>query len=67
MQHHRSGEEKTIPFRTERYFCTNGVWYFDTRGGQQQGPFVSKQEMQGELLLFIREQAMLRQSMREPQ
>jgi len=59
MQYHRSGETKSIPFRTERYFCSNGVWYFDTRGGQQRGPFASKQEMQGELILFIRDQVML--------
>ncbi|VAW60560.1 hypothetical protein MNBD_GAMMA11-501 [hydrothermal vent metagenome] len=65
MQHHRSGEENPIPFRTERYFCTNGVWYFDTRGGHQKGPFASKQEMQGELLLFIREQVTLNQSLKQ--
>ncbi len=56
MQHHRYGEEKSIPFRTERYFCSNGVWYFDTRGGRQKGPYASKQEMQAELVLFIQEQ-----------
>ncbi|VAW70158.1 hypothetical protein MNBD_GAMMA09-2578 [hydrothermal vent metagenome] len=56
MQHHRYGEEKSIPFRTERYFCSNGVWYFDTRGGHQKGPYISKQEMQAELMQFIQEQ-----------
>ena len=58
MQQARAGETQTIPFRTERYFCTNGVWYFQTRGGQQMGPFIDKQEMEAELLLFIRSKVM---------
>ena len=66
MQHHRFGEEKSIPFRTERYFCTNGVWYFDTRGGHQKGPYASKQEMQNELSLFIQQQTMLNKSPKQP-
>jgi len=66
MQQHRSGEEQTIPFRNERYFCANGVWYFETRGGKQQGPFINKQEMEAELLLFIRETNMLGQSLKLP-
>ncbi|MCW9013417.1 MAG: DUF6316 family protein [Gammaproteobacteria bacterium] len=55
---HRAGEHDNIPFRSERYFCSNGVWYFQTRGGRQVGPFIDKREMEAELLLFIREKAM---------
>lgn len=66
MQQNRSGEKTNIPFRSERYFCANGVWYFDTRGGKQQGPFIDKEEMEGELLLYIRQQRLLNQSLEEP-
>jgi len=66
MQQHRAGETCSIPFRNERYFCANGVWYFETRGGKQQGPFVSKSEMEGELLMYIREQNMINQTLKEP-
>jgi len=66
MQRHRAGESSNIPFRNQRYFCSNGIWYFETRGGKSQGPFISKQEMEGELLMFIREQALLKQSLKEP-
>jgi hypothetical protein len=59
MDKHRAGENSNIPFRNERYFCMNGEWFFETRGGGQQGPYDNKQEMEGELLLFIRDQAML--------
>jgi len=65
MQKFRSGEHKIVPFRNERYFCSNGVWYFETRGGKHKGPYADKQEMEAELLLFIREQRMLNQSLKQ--
>ncbi|MDH5765972.1 MAG: DUF6316 family protein [Gammaproteobacteria bacterium] len=58
MDNVRSGETNANPFRTDRSFCSNGEWYFLTRGGGQVGPFISKEEMEAELLLFIRDQAM---------
>ena len=66
MQHHRTGEEQTIPLRNKRYICVNGVWFFETRGGKQKGPFVNKQEMEAELVFFIREQKMLGQTFQQP-
>ena len=65
MRHPRAVEDQTIPFRNERYVCINGVWFFETRGGKQKGPFISKQEMEAELLFFIREQKMLGQSIQQ--
>ncbi len=59
---HRAGENSPIPFRNQRYFCANGVWFFETRGGKQLGPFVSKQEMEAELMMFIREKTVLSRS-----
>jgi len=63
---HRAGEEQNIPLRNERYSCINGIWFFKTRGGKQKGPFVNKQEMEAELLFFIREQKMSGQSRQQP-
>ncbi len=62
MQKHRAGEVCNIPFRNERHFCANGLWYFEARGGVQKGPYKSKEEMEGELLMFIREQNMSNQA-----
>ncbi len=59
MQQHRVGESQPIPFRNDRYFCVNGVWYFEARGGKQIGPFISKKEMEAELMMFIREKTLL--------
>ncbi len=65
MQQNRAGENIPIPFRNERYFCANGVWFFEIRGGKQLGPFVSKKDMEGELLMYIREQTMMNQSLQQ--
>ena len=54
MNKHRAGEKSNIPFRNERHFCMNGEWFFETRDGKQLGPLESKEEMEAELLLFIR-------------
>lgn len=62
MQKLRSGEHKVIPFRNERYFCANGLWYFEVRGGEQRGPYTDKGEMKGELSMYIREQTLLNQT-----
>lgn len=58
MQKHRAGESQTIPFRSDRFFCANGLWYFEARGGVQVGPFDNKADMEAELMLYIRQQQM---------
>jgi len=58
MELHRTGEERSIPFRTNRYYCVNGTWYFMTREGSQLGPFIDKREAEAELTMFIREKSM---------
>ena len=62
MHKHRTGEGQSIPFRNERYFCSNGVWYFQTRGGKHKGPFANKAEMEAELSSFINQKKMMNQS-----
>ena len=57
MNKPRSGEATAAPFRTQRFLCINGVWYFQTRGGGQKGPYSNKREMEEELSQFIREQS----------
>jgi hypothetical protein len=59
MELNRVGESRNVPFRTNRYFCTNGTWYFMTREGMQMGPFIDKREAEGELIMFIREKSMI--------
>ena len=40
--------------RMERTFNIDNLWYFELRGGGQQGPFDSEEEMREALEEFIR-------------
>lgn len=63
MELSRNGESRHIPFRSNRYFCINGTWYFMTREGSQLGPFIDKREAEAELMMFIREKSMQNNAM----
>ena len=63
MNQHRAGEKNDpIPFRNDRFFCSNGEWYFEARNGEQHGPYENKSDMEAELLMFIRSKALARQA-----
>jgi len=56
MHRPRAGESSRIPFRKERFFCEDGEWFFEARGGTQLGPYSSKEDMEAALAAFIRTQ-----------
>lgn len=56
MHQPRAGEHSSIPLRKERFFCENGKWFFEARGGTQKGPYSSKEDMETALAAYIREQ-----------
>jgi len=60
----RTGEANKGWFRSERFLHVNDQWFFTTREMTEEGPFVSKQDAEMELLLYIRHvnDALLRQS-----
>ena len=51
---HRIGEPVKQYFRSERFFSVGSHWFFATREGSELGPFSSRVDAQGELLLYIR-------------
>jgi len=53
MGSNRYGEEGHTPFRSRRIYSENGQWYFDTREGNQLGPYRDKSEAEKELALFV--------------
>ena len=60
-------EESTSPnvaFRTDRFFCVNGDWYFSIRRGPDQGPYPSKEEARHALKLFLEDQFTLEKQLR---
>ncbi len=55
---HRSGESGNIPFRSERFFQVGNDWYFTARGGEDRGPFETRDDAKAELQLFMRDCAL---------
>lgn len=53
MKAHREHEKEKVPSRQDRTYCINGLWYFERRGGGQQGPFDTQEEMESALREFI--------------
>lgn len=53
MHRHRTGERGTIPFRSGRYFCINGQWFFTHRDNKLEGPFPDQDSAEQACRRFI--------------
>jgi hypothetical protein len=51
----KTDDPRSIHFHANRIHRTNGLWYFETREGDNVGPFYSKEEAGRELSRFIAE------------
>lgn len=49
----RTGEPGPVPFRSSRFFCVRGQWYFTTREGFDSGPFASRERAETGLRRFL--------------
>lgn len=49
----RDGEHGAVPFRSSRFFCVGGKWYFTTREGFDSGPFASRDRAEIGLRRFL--------------
>ena len=38
----RKGERSYPPFRSDRFFSVQSLWYFRMRGGETRGPFIDQ-------------------------
>jgi len=50
----RRNQERDDANRLKRTYNVNDLWYFELRGGGQQGPFDSEEEMKHALDGFIK-------------
>ena len=51
----RAGENTTLSrFRANRLFSSGSAWYFSTREGREQGPFLNKEQAQKAIAEFIK-------------
>lgn len=42
MPQDRQNNPALFPFRSGRYFCVNGEWYFATRESAEHGPYIDR-------------------------
>ena len=55
----RRGETYMPPFRTSRLFNIGNEWYFSTREGVDQGPFLSKDIAEQAIEIYTKHHAMV--------
>lgn len=48
-------KDEKMHFQMDRFVQQNGQWYYMTREGEERGPFDTKQDAQGELILHLRQ------------
>lgn len=54
MQYRNGESSEKSWYRSDRFFSMNGQWFFSTREHIDMGPFISRQEAEIELAVFIR-------------
>lgn len=54
MQYRNGESSEKSWYRSDRFFSMNGQWFFTTREHLDMGPFISRQEAEIELAVFIR-------------
>jgi len=53
MDKRTTDDPDKVWFRSKRYFCVDGKWYFTTREGENVGPFPSSKAAADGLRLYI--------------
>ena len=54
MARKEDGDSDKRYFQVDRFVQQNGEWFYTTREGDERGPFESKEEAKGDLLVYIR-------------
>lgn len=50
----RAGEDRFIPYRSNRFFCLGNRWYFSTREGFNSGPYATRDRAEAGLQRYLR-------------
>jgi hypothetical protein len=53
MARKEDGDSEKRFFQVDRFYQTNGEWFYTTREGEEKGPFESKDEAEGDLIAYI--------------
>ena len=54
MPRKEDGEDDKRYFQVDRFVQQNGEWFYTTREGEERGPFESKEEAKGDLIVYVR-------------
>jgi len=54
MARKEDGDSEKRYFQVDRFVQQNGEWFYTTREGDERGPFVSKKEAEGDLIVYMR-------------
>ena len=54
-------KNEKMHFQTDRFVLQNGEWYYLTREGGERGPFESKEDARGDMMLYILHQLKMQQ------
>ena len=53
MMKREKDSETDVYFRTDRMNCINSQWYYLTRGGENIGPFATREEAEKQLIYYL--------------
>lgn len=54
MARKTDSDDKRLHFQTDRFVHQNGEWFYMMRGGEQRGPFLSKELAEADLISHAR-------------
>jgi len=54
MARKTDNDDKSLYFQTGRFVHQNGEWFYITRGGEQRGPFMRKEDAEDDMISYIR-------------
>jgi len=55
MTRKTDSKDEKLHFQMERFVQQNGQWFYMTREGEEKGPFDSKEDAEGDLIVYIRD------------
>ena len=51
----KGDDEDKMHFQMDRFLQQNGEWFYTTREGEERGPFLTKEDAEGDLIAYIHE------------
>ncbi len=54
MSRTTDAKDEKLHFQMDRLVQQNGEWFYMTREGEEKGPFESKDDAEGDLIIYIR-------------